>query len=510
MLPIYEITTNQREQEDFKAEKLVMTAASMACRAMSMQFVPQPGSLRHQQEQMQFYADFAARDPELKKSFEKKLVRKIDIRLLPLLVIMYLNNFLDRSALAQARIGTLEEDLGMNPSGTDFSLATSILFVGYILGQLPSNLLLTRLRPSWYLGIVMGIWGVVCALTSTVQNLGGLIAVRAFLGVTEAPFFPGAIFLMSCWYNRAELTGRIAWFYSGVSLANMFGGLIGAGVLGNMEGKLGIAGWRWLFIISGSITVFFALCCIFVLPDFPATTKWLTPEERAFAQWRLQLDAGEDDDNHAVSLWQGLKLCCKDYRLYLFLLLQHISTLSMTFQYFFPSIAPVWFAAFLISVVTTYTAGRTKDRSIHIICLLMISCVGNIIVTATLHTGARFFAMFLMPLGAVPAFQIIVAWVSNSFIRPTVKRSAAIAICNTFGNSATIYGAYMYPLSDRPRYLPGGAATAVICLLVAALAFVLRIVHIRENKKLEVAENEGISEAVPEEERRGRGFRYVY
>ncbi|GIZ42057.1 hypothetical protein CKM354_000533700 [Cercospora kikuchii] len=473
-------------------------------------------------ELQSFYTEFATKDAEWRKSFEKALVWKIDIRLLPLLVIMYLNNFLDRSALAQARLGTLEEDLNM--TGTDFNLATSILFVGYLTMQLPSNLLITRVRPSWYLGIVMAVWGVICALAAVVQNFTGLLVIRIFLGIAEAPFFPGAIFLMSCWYNRAELTARVAWFYSGVSLANMFGGLIGAGVLGNMEGALGIAGWRWLFIISGAITVFFAIICIFILPDFPATTKWLTPEEKAFSQWRMALDASEDDDNESTSLWTGLKLACLDYRLYIFLLLQHMSTLSMTFQYFFPSIiqtlgfgniatllitAPVWFVAFLASVITTWTAARTGDRHIHIICLLLVSCVGNAIVTGTLNTGARFFAMFLMPLGAVPAFTIIVAWVANSFIRPTVKRSAAIAICNTMGNAATIYGAYMYPASDGPRYIPGGASTAIICLIVALLAFILRLVHVKENKKLEQIESEGAVN-LAEGERRGQGFRYVY
>lgn len=116
-----------------------------------------------------------------------------------------------------------------------------------------------------------------------------------------------------------------------------------------------------------------------------------------------------------------------------------------------------------------------------------------------------------MPLGAVPAFQIVVAWVANSFIRPTVKRSAAIAICNTVGNAATIYGSYMYPSSDSPRFLPGGAATAVICLLVAALAWVLRIIHIRMNKQLETAEQENFGQqSMPKEEQRGMGFRYVF
>lgn len=158
---------------------------------------------------------------------------------------MYINNFMDRSALGQARLGTLEEDLGMDPNGTEFNTAISILFVGYILMQLPSNLLLSRVRPSIYLGSVMIIWGAVCTTTAAVQNFAGLLVVRIFLGVTEAPFFPGAIFLMSSWYTRRELTKRIAWFYSGVAVANGFSGLVSAGILANMEGAAGIAGWRW-------------------------------------------------------------------------------------------------------------------------------------------------------------------------------------------------------------------------------------------------------------------------
>jgi hypothetical protein len=141
-------------------------------------------------------------------------------------------------------------------------------------------------------------------------------------------------------------------------------------------------------------------------------------------------------------------LALKDYRLYVFLLFQHLSLLTQTFQYFFPTIVntlgyskiqsllltvPVWFLTFLVSLGVTYTSGKSGDRSMHIICLLLISCVGNIIVVSTLNTGARFFAMFLMPLGAVSAYQIIVTWVANSFPRPLVKRSAAIAICNMIG-----------------------------------------------------------------------------
>jgi hypothetical protein len=178
---------------------------------------------------------------------------------------------------------------------------------------------------------------------------------------------------------------------------------------------------------------------------------WLSEEERLFAQWRLVDDAKESDETDAVSIKDGLMMALKDYRLYIFILIQHVSLLTQTFQYFFPTIvktldynkiatllltAPVWFLTFLVSLVVTYTSGKTGDRSIHIICLLMISCVGNIIVVSSLNTGARFFAMFLMPLGAVSAYQIIITWVANSFPRPLVKRSAAIAICNMIGKSS--------------------------------------------------------------------------
>lgn len=185
---------------------------------------------------------------------------------------------------------------------------------------------------------------------------------------------------------------------------------------------------------------------------------WLSEEERNFAQWRLVDDAKEADDTDSITLKEGLLLALRDYRLWVFALVQHISLLSQSFQYFFPTIvktlqfgniqtllltAPVWFLTFIVSLGVTWTSGKTGDRSIHIICLLFISLIGNIIVISTMNTGARFFAMFLMPLGSVSAYQIIVAWVANSFPRPLVKRSAAIAICNMVGRYPHPFGMVM-------------------------------------------------------------------
>ncbi|KFA56494.1 hypothetical protein S40293_01174 [Stachybotrys chartarum IBT 40293] len=480
------------------------------------------------ENQIQHYEMFALADQEWHHVMTKKLMRKVDLRLLPMLSIMYLLNFLDRNNLSQARLGSLEADLGM--TGTDFNLATSILFVGYLLMQLPSNLLLTRFKPALYLSCAMCIWGAISAAQAAVTSFGGLIACRFMLGFAEAPFFPGAIFLMSSWYTRRQLAFRIALFYVGSSLANAFGGLLGAAVLGNLDGTHGIAGWRWLFIIEGVITVGMAIMTAFILPNYPLTTKWLTEEERSYAQWRLMDDTGEADLAGASTIKEGVRLAFTDKKLYLFTLLQHCSLLSQTFQYFFPTIvqslgygrigtllitAPVWAVVFFVSLLITWSSGRFNDRSYHIMILMCISAVGNAVVTSTTNTPARFFAMFLMPLGAVPSYQIILTWIANSFPRPLVKRSVAISFCNMMGNLANVYGPYMYPATDGPRYIAGGAATGSVALFVAILSFVTRQVLVRSNKKLEEREQfeaaQGITSVQDEDgqDRRATGFRYT-
>lgn len=162
-----------------------------------------------------------------------------------------------------------------------------------------------------------------------------------------------------------------------------------------------------------------------------------------------------------------------------------------------------------MSILVNWTAAKTKDKSIHIFTLMTIAAIGNAIATGTTAVGARFFAMFLMPMGAISAYTIIVGWVANSFPRPLVKRSAAIAIVNMIGNTASIYGSYMYDKKQGPQYIPGGSANAVISLLVGVLALVLRYVHKRENKKLAEAEEED-ADNVTTAERGPVGFRYIY
>ena len=235
-----------------------------------------------------------------------------------MIIIMYIMNYLDRNNIAAARLGGLEEDL--NLIGNQYQTAVSILFVGYVLMQIPSNLYLNKVgKPSIYLPTAMVVWGLISGATAAVQNFAGIATVRFFLGFVEAAYFPGCLYYLSTWYTRKELGFRTALLYSGSLISGAFSGLIAAGITGNLDRKLGLRAWRWLFIIEGAITVVIAAGAYFCLPDFPRTTRWLSDNEKELAVWRLDEDIGEDDwiDSQHQTFWSGMKMAALDIKMWI-------------------------------------------------------------------------------------------------------------------------------------------------------------------------------------------------
>lgn len=140
----------------------------------------------------------------------------------------------------------------------------------------------------------MIVWAVVSGCTAFIKSTAGLLTVRFFLGVVEAPFFPCAIYYLSCWYKKRELGLRMAFLVSGLILCNAFAGLLATAILNGMQGVGSLKTWQWLFIIEALVTIVVAFCAIFILPDYPDTTKWLAEEERTVAQARLAIDVGTE------------------------------------------------------------------------------------------------------------------------------------------------------------------------------------------------------------------------
>lgn len=156
----------------------------------------------------------------------------------------------------------------------------------------------------------MMLWAVVSALTAVSKDYVGLLLTRFFLGVTEAPYYPGAVYLLSIFYTRKEVATRIAILYTGNILATAFAGLIAAGIFHGMDGAGGLAGWKWLFILQGAVTFVVAIGGYFLLPDFPLTTWWLTQEEKDLAYNRMELDTVANKGE--TSTWKGLQQAAKD------------------------------------------------------------------------------------------------------------------------------------------------------------------------------------------------------
>lgn len=156
---------------------------------------------------------------------------------------MYFFNFLDRNAMINGVLNTLEEDLGL--VGMQYNTCVSILFVGYLCGQVPSNMILNRVRPSYYMAGFCMAWSIVSLMTFKATSYPTMLVCRFLLGITEAPFYPGALYMISMFYTRKEMAVRMSVFYTGNMMASSFSGLIAAAVFAGLDKKHGLAGWQW-------------------------------------------------------------------------------------------------------------------------------------------------------------------------------------------------------------------------------------------------------------------------
>ncbi|OAL43487.1 MFS general substrate transporter [Pyrenochaeta sp. DS3sAY3a] len=472
--------------------------------------------------------------PERRQQVEKSLKRKLDMRC-SLFVLIYIMNYLDRNNIAAARLGGLQEDLGID--NTQYATCLSILYVGYILMQVPSNMIINRIpRPSIYISVVMLLWGMISTLSGNTHNFAGMVAVRFFIGFVEAAFLPGALLILSKWYTRRELTLRNAILFCGNLISNAFSSLVGAAVLSNMEGTLGHRAWRWLYWIEGAATMVIAIAAIFILPDLPHNSRGFTEEERAVAVLRMTEDVGEaDEDSAEQSPFAGLVMAVKDVKIYVMMLTFTAYVVGLSFNAFFPTLtrtlgfgyittllmsAPPWAFACVISLINAWHADRQQERFWHIVGPIFGGLVGFIISMCTLNTAARYVALFLQA-SSYAGFIVFYSWISSSFPRPPAKRAVAIAMINAFSQLGNIAGSYVWNMSENGFRNSYGVVTAMFGVtILGCLAF--RMILVRLNKRLDdgvdawvvhgdVAEQTAATEGVSVEEgqRLMKGFRYL-
>ncbi|KAE8142521.1 major facilitator superfamily domain-containing protein [Aspergillus pseudotamarii] len=467
-------------------------------------------------------ANPALADPATRARVEKSLKRKLDARC-GFFVIIYIMNYLDRNNMAAARLKGLQDDLKLDNS--QYATCLSILYVGYILMQVPSNIFINRIsRPSLYIGAVMLVWGLISTLSGVATNFAGMVCIRFFLGFVEAAFLPGALMILSKWYTRRELTTRNAILFCGNLISNAFSALVGAGVLSNMQGTLGHAAWRWLFWIEGAATMFIAICAAIILPDLPNNTRGFTKEELDLAQLRMAEDVGEADvDSEDQGPWDGFFMAIKDIKIYIMMITFTAYVVGLSFNAFFPTLtgtlgfgyvptllmsAPPWVFSCLFSLVVAWSSDRYQEKFWHIVGPILVGLVGFIISMCTLNVAARYVALFLQA-ASYAGFIVFYSWISSSFPRPPAKRAVAIAMINAFSQLGNVAGSYVWDLPENGYRKSYGIVTAMFGITIVG-CYGFRMLLKNLNKELEEAEHNDIPQPDADETRAmSKGFRYL-
>ncbi|KAI0073057.1 MFS general substrate transporter [Panus rudis PR-1116 ss-1] len=465
--------------------------------------------------------------PKLTPEQEKKLWRKVDLRLMPILTLMYLFSFLDRGNIGNAKLQGLTTQL--NLTGNKYNIALTMYFIPYCLFECPANLVLKKFRPSrWLPGITIA-WGIIMTLMGLVKNYPQLVGTRVVLGVTEAGLFPGVVYYLTLWYPRHMLQYRVGIFYGGATVAGAFSGLL-AFAISFMSGTAGMLGWSWIFIIEGIATVAVGILSIFVLVDFPSTAGFLTPEERAFIVWRKKYDnssVGEEEHFAMRHLWSSFL----DWQTWLHILI-YMSIIGPLYgiSLFLPSIingfgfnttisqlltVPPYVCATIVLLIFAVWSDKIQKRSPFILAGLVLCLIGFSINISDAPIGVKYFGTFFCVSGSYAAFPGVIAWLGNN-VAGQYKRGVSMALHIGIGNFSGAIASNIYRTQDAPRYLIGHGVELMfvgigfISLPIAVMLY-MRINAARDVKQKEM-EEQGIKYSAEELRRMGDrapDFRYT-
>ncbi|KAG0288679.1 hypothetical protein BGZ98_004173 [Dissophora globulifera] len=378
---------------------------------------------------------------------------KVDKRLIPMLSLLYLCSFLDRVNIGNAKVANLEQDLNLKPGA--YNLALSIFFAGYVLGEIPANLMLKKIGPRRWIPMVMFSWGVVSMCMSAVKDGTGLIVARFFLGLAES--------IISLWYRRCEQALRIGIFFSAATVAGAFGGLLS-----------------------------------YVLPDFPETSTFLAEDEKALCVQRLRIDAGSATDMgfSRSQVWAAFR----DPKVYGHIVLGSLHSVAFTsLGLFVPSItlsfgfdpvttqimtAPVYACACICTLIFAISSDRFSERGYHAALATSLAAIGYILLIVTRYSSlaARYVSLIICTSGVYSFVPIALSWPSSN-IGGHTKKGVAIAAIISISQVGGFAGGQLYREDDAPLYVRGHTISACLLvvdtLLILGFKFLLR----RENRR---------------------------
>ncbi|MGH7653480.1 MAG: MFS transporter [Gemmatimonadaceae bacterium] len=236
------------------------------------------------------------------EALRRATMRKVSLRLLPLLFALFVASFLDRTNLGIASL-QMNRDLAL--SATAYAFGAGVFYFGYALFEVPSNLIMARVGARVWIARIAITWGIAASAMMFAHGAASFYALRFLLGLAEAGFFPGIVWYLGTWFPERERARAMSWFMIGIPLAAVIGGPVGGALL-SLNGALGLTGWRWLFLVEGVPAVLLGIFALRYLTDRPRDAAWLAADERAWLEAELLRESAATGDAAGADVRRAL------------------------------------------------------------------------------------------------------------------------------------------------------------------------------------------------------------
>ncbi|PWT85922.1 MAG: MFS transporter [Blastocatellia bacterium] len=391
---------------------------------------------------------------------------------MPMLIVGYILNYLDRNNISFAAL-TMNREVGL--TATQFGRGAGILFLGYCLFEVPSNIVLYRVGARIWISRIMVTWGLVSAATVFVNGPYSFYFLRFLLGAAEAGFFPGVAFYLGTWFPAEYRTRMVAWFMVAIPVSSVVGGPV-SGLLLQMNGVAGLAGWKWLFLLEGLPVVLVGLAMLKLLADRPEHATWLTEEEREVVQERLRHERREREVRHLAPALKDVRVLILSGVQFGFLVGSYGVTL------FLPQIVKegqlsdveVGFVTsgcfVLASIGMILWAGHVDRRGGKIMNLTFACLLSSIGFMVSIISGSYWVSLsgITVSLIGINAARGIFWTIPPRFLTG-LAAAGGLAFINSIGTAGGFVGPYVMGwLTDRTGSFTAGLAAMAAFLLVAA------------------------------------------